>query len=81
MTLTGFSLVSEWLEHPTGGPVLRDALQQAIGTSELPFGPDSMIGRMALASPLMKFVNFIPGMDARTVDQLVAAAAASPAPR
>jgi len=79
MTLTGLSLVSEWLAHPAGGPILRAALQQAIGTSELPFDPESVIGRMALGSPLLKFVNFIPGMDSRTVAQLVAAA--SPAPR
>ena len=71
--LTGMSLVSEWLAHPSGGPVLRNALKTATGT-EMPIDPDSMIGRMAMASPLLKFVNFIPGMDAGTVAQLVEAA-------
>ncbi len=74
LMLSGLSLVSEWLAHPTGGPVLREALTNAVGT-DMPFDPESVIGRMALGSPLLKFVNFIPGMDAGTVAELVAAAA------
>ncbi|HEU4421744.1 MAG TPA: glycoside hydrolase family 3 C-terminal domain-containing protein [Pilimelia sp.] len=68
--LTGMSLLSEWLSHPVGAPILLAALTEATGGGDLA-GPGPVAMRMALGTPLIKIASYVPGLSPETVDRLV----------
>ncbi|MFC4907713.1 glycoside hydrolase family 3 C-terminal domain-containing protein [Actinomadura gamaensis] len=65
------STLREWLDHPVGSKLLRDALSTS-PTPRLGQG-DSALVRLALGIPLKKFQTFGIGLSTDVVDRLVAA--------
>ncbi|MFC9972251.1 glycoside hydrolase family 3 C-terminal domain-containing protein [Spirillospora sp. NPDC127200] len=70
--LTRMSTLGEWLEHPVGGPILKERLRGAPGLAGGRALPPALLG-LALGTPLIKFRTFGMGLSAETVDELVAA--------
>ncbi|MEV4253378.1 glycoside hydrolase family 3 C-terminal domain-containing protein, partial [Spirillospora sp. NPDC049652] len=65
------STLREWLDHPVGSRLLREALSSS-STPRLGQG-DSALVRLALGIPLKKFQTFGIGLSTDVVDRLVAA--------
>ncbi|WP_067481407.1 glycoside hydrolase family 3 C-terminal domain-containing protein [Actinomadura hibisca] len=70
--LSAMSTLGEWLEHPVGGPIVRERLRGAPGLAGGGGLPPALLG-MALGTPLIKFRTFGIGLSAETVEELVAA--------
>lgn len=72
-TLTGDDSIKTWLEHPVGGPIIRDLLAQA--------GQDPAVLRPVSRLALKRLVKLSKGQFSQEmVDQLVARAAAGDVP-
>ena len=69
-TLTPMSTIGEWLIHPTGGPVLMEAMKAA-GAEGVP--PE--LAAMAADMPICKLVSFGFGLSQEQLDGLLQAAA------
>lgn len=71
--LTGDDSIKTWLEHPVGGPILRDLLAQA--------GQDADVMRPVQRLAIKRLIKLSKGQFSQeTVDQLVARAAAGDIP-
>lgn len=72
-TLTGDDSIKTWLEHPVGGPILRDLLAQA--------GQDADVMRPVQRLAIKRLIKLSKGQFSQEmVDQLVARAAAGDVP-
>jgi beta-glucosidase len=79
VTLTAMSSVSEWLDHPVGGPLLAEAFPALAGSgAEGGLRPGSPLERMVRGMPLVKVAGMVGGSrGGGAVRDLVAAVAAA----
>lgn len=73
--LTAVATVGEWLDDPIGGPVLRAFVQERVGFDLDQLDPT--MRAMADSMPLISLRTFGMGLDAGTIEGLVADAAAA----